>query len=122
VDDHTDRPTEPVLAAPYRLALRAEALPGHLPPSAVRLHREVRRRLRELDLVLDQARDPVVADELRGATAGLRELLASHFPLHSTRCPTCRTRLGRPAPWPCHVWRTTHALIVRYPSAAPARR
>lgn len=109
--DPDDRPPEPVLVAPHRLALRAEALPAHLPASAVRLHRDVRRRLRELDLALDQARDPLLAAELRGATASLRELLAGHFPLHSTRCPTCRTRLGRPAPWPCHVWRTTHTLL-----------
>jgi hypothetical protein len=112
VPDPDDRPTEPVLAAPHRLALRDEALPAHLAPSAVRLHREVRRRLRELDFVLDHARDPVLANELRGATASLRELLAGHFPLHSVRCPTCRTRLGRPAPWPCHVWCTTHALLT----------
>lgn len=110
-------PTEPVLASPYRLALRDEALPGNLSPSAVRLHREVRRRMRELDLALAQARDPRLAAELRCAVSSLRELLAGHFPLGSTHCPTCRNRLGRTAPWPCHVWRTTHALLV--PSRQP---
>lgn len=116
-----DVPTEPVLVAPYRAALRAEALPRHLPASAVRLHREVRRRLRELDMAVEHARDPLLATELRCATAGLRELLAGHFPLLSTRCPTCRTRWGRPARWPCHVWLTAHALLGREAGAAPCR-
>jgi hypothetical protein len=112
VRDNDDWPAEPVLASTGRLALRAEELPGHLSPAAVRLHREVRRRLRELELVLDQCREPHLATELRGATTSLHELLACHSPLGSTRCPTCRTRLGRAAAWPCHVWRITHALLV----------
>jgi hypothetical protein len=79
------------------------------------LHREVRRRLRELDVRLDGLADRELAAELRGATTLLRELLASHFPLGSSHCPSCRTRLGRAAPWPCHVRRTTHSLLVHTP-------
>lgn len=78
-----DWPTEPVPASTYRLALRAEALPGQLSPAAVRPHRDVRRRLRELDAALDRCGNPALAGELRGATAGLRELLAGRFPLAS---------------------------------------
>lgn len=114
--DRDDWPTEPVLASTNRLALRDEALPRTLKPSAIRLHRQVRRRLRELDLALDRATDTYLAEELRGATASLRELLACHFPLNSDRCPTCRNRLGRAHEWPCHVWRTAFALLVRKPT------
>ena len=109
---HAGDETEPVLLPRYRTALRAESLPRHLPPAAVRLHREVRRRLQELDLAVDHASDPVAGAELQLAAAGLRELLAGHLPLHSTRCPRCRNRWGRSEPWPCHVWRTTYALLV----------
>ncbi|MCY7342071.1 MAG: hypothetical protein LH603_09550 [Pseudonocardia sp.] len=103
--------TETVLLPAHRTALRAESLPPHLPVAAIRLHREVRRRMHELELAADHGRDPWLARELRRATAGLRELLAGHLPLHGTRCPLCRTRWGRAAPWPCHVWRTTHDLL-----------
>ena len=106
-----DVPDEPVLQPRHRAALRAESLPPHLSPSAVRLHREVRRRMHELDLAVEHGRDPWTGRELRHAAAGLRELLAAHLPLHSTRCPTCRTRWGRHAPWPCHVWVTAHQLL-----------
>lgn len=106
-----DPHTEPVLPPRHRTALRAESLPPQLSASAVRLHREVRRRMHELDLAVEHGRDPWLGQELHRATAGLRELLGGHLPLHGTHCPVCRNCWGRSAPWPCHVWRTVHALL-----------
>lgn len=94
-----------------RRALRVDALPPDLAASARRLHREVCVRLRDMDLAVEHGRDPWTAQDLRCAMSGLRELLAQHVPGTGRRCPTCRTRGGWPARWPCHVWRTAHRLL-----------
>ncbi|MGI5125241.1 hypothetical protein ACQEVB_00360 [Pseudonocardia sp. CA-107938] len=106
-----DELDEPVLAPRHRTFLRAESLPRHLPVAAVRLHRQVRRRLHELDLAAEHGRDRWTAQELRRAASSLRELLAMHMPFHGTHCPTCRSRWGLPSRWPCHVWQVVHHLL-----------
>ncbi len=103
------------LLPPHKAALYEEDLPGHLPASAIQLYREVRRRLRELEITAEHAPDIEFGRELFRATTMLRQLLAGHFPLLGTRCPGCRSRWGRSRRWPCRVWLTAHAVLASRP-------